>query len=581
MHESDSSASLSLSDLLAASGNESHDEKTATPLFTSEPAPRQESSCDTDDASDPFAVLLSLGLTSDGAASTEASVATEKPADRAENTSFDLASLLGVENAELLQQREQVAEPKPQTDLAQLLGIAADATPAAEEKPAPKAEPKFELNFSSESHVEVQPEQKAAAPVQAEPTVVQKQAGVSEVRAEKTKKAQSSVHLTAKEEGEPSYKSQWGTEPKIERKTAFTSASKRDVQPQQQEIKPESKQEDAAVLKEAMHGQRSEVKVQRDVESTSESHAMSRVQSVAKTVASDEAPTQTPEPKADPEAKPASEAQPEVKLASKAQPEPEVQPQTKSEPEVAAETQAESTIAVESQSQSEPQSEPQPQPASEAHAEQEPTSDSSAAPESLSAPEQEKEPSEDAEWQALEPLIEAHAAPDGTPAAPFVPTPEKRRAAEKVAAAKGRRRLRVAAVVLTVIALALGSVAVYTFAIPHNQPGASAAATPGASEVTYGYRVKASNGTWCDARETARYDDANLLLSSTVEVTFPSPDEAESFVAQMKADFGDQLTSSSIDGARASVTLQASGKEVSRGAYETLLQQNLDGFRKL
>lgn len=583
MHESDSSASLSLSDLLAASGSESHDEDTAASLFASEPAPHQESSRAADDAADSLSVLFSLGLTSDDATPTDTATSTEKPAERAENTSFDLASLLGVENAEPLQQREQIAEPEPQTDLAQLLGIAADATTAAEEKPTPKAEPKFELNFSSEPRVDAKSEQRTAAPVQAEPAVAQEQTGAPEVHAEKPKEAQPAVQPAAKEEVEPSYKSKWGTEPKIERKTSFTSVSKQDVQPQQQDDKPASKQEAAANLKEVTQEQKPEVKTQPDVEPAPESHVAARVQSSPQVAASDDVSTQATEAKAEPKAEPTPEAQPEVKLDSEAQPEPEAKPQTKSEPEVVTEAQAEPTVAAESQPQPEPQpeTEPQPEPAPKAQAEQEPASDSAAATKPLPTPEQEQEPSEDAEWKALEPLIEAHAAPDGTPAAPFVPTPEKRRAAEKVAAAKGRRRLRVAAVVLTVIALALGSIAVYTFAIPHDQSGASAAATQGASEVTYGYRVKASNGTWCDARETARYNDASQLVSSTVEVTFPSLEEAESFVTQMKADFGSQLTDSSIDGARASVTLQASGEEVSRGAYEALLQQNLDGFRKL
>ena len=173
MHESDSSASLSLSDLLAAAGDESRDEDTAAPLFASEPTPRQEPSRAADDAADPLAVLFSLGLTSEDADSAEVPVATEKLADPAENTSFDLASLLGVENAGPLD--EQVAEPEPQTDLAQLLGIAADATPAREEKPAPKAESKFELNFSPETQAEAKPEQKVAVPVQAELAVEHKQ----------------------------------------------------------------------------------------------------------------------------------------------------------------------------------------------------------------------------------------------------------------------------------------------------------------------------------------------------------------------------------------------------------------------
>ena len=51
------------------------------------------------------------------------------------------------------------------------------------------------------------------------------------------------------EEVEPSYKSKWGTEPKIERKTPFNSALKQDVQPERQEEKPASKQEAAADLK--------------------------------------------------------------------------------------------------------------------------------------------------------------------------------------------------------------------------------------------------------------------------------------------------------------------------------------------
>lgn len=97
------------------------------------------------------------------------------------------------------------------------------------------------------------------------------------------------------------------------------------------------------------------------------------------------------------------------------------------------------------------------------------------------------------------------------------------------------------------------------------------------STVEYRYTVKAADGTLGEARETASFDADGMLEKSRITVTLADGAQAERFLEEARAAFGDSLADGRTSGAEASFTVVAQGEPVDSDTYTELLRRDTVG----
>ena len=94
------------------------------------------------------------------------------------------------------------------------------------------------------------------------------------------------------------------------------------------------------------------------------------------------------------------------------------------------------------------------------------------------------------------------------------------------------------------------------------------------STIEYRYTVKAADGTLGKARETASFDAEGMLAESRITVALADDAQAERFLEEARAAFGDSLAYGRTSGAEASLTVVAQGEPVDSDTYTELLRRD-------